>query len=983
MNRNITFLSILFFLIGGFNLNAQDWVSMMRNPRVNVHEVQKAFYQWYNKKHKEDKDKQKSGELNESEEDECYELFKRWEWYNIPRADTNGNRPNLYKIGLSYANYLQNSSSPTQHRFRHSAYTASWTYAGNTTVPTNSSTGYGGNGRVNRVRVFPGNNNIMYACSASGGLWKTTNGGTTWSTNTDQLGDLTTSDIAINPEKTNIMYLAMGDADGAQSIYPDPATIGVLKSYDGGVTWNATGLAYSLYTAGANYYDVAELLIDPDDTSVILAATTFGIWRSANSGATWTQTSAATWFHSMEFHPENPAIVYAASSNVISGVGANFYRSLDTGKTWTNLTSGLPSNANAEGFEIAVTAADTALVYVLATRSNEYDYQGLYVSTNDGGTFTKQSGNPTVPNILGRASNGNDYGTGQGWYDLAMAVSQTNKDSIWVGGINIWFSSNGGVNWSLNAYWTPPPNQYVHADIHDIQFIPGTNSKGYVVGCDGGVFITSNSGTTWTNISNNLEIGQQYCVGPSQTTAGLWLTGWQDNGTNVSGSPWAQTYGGDGMNCFIDWSNSSQWYAQADNTFIVSSNSGGSWALATGGITDASQWNDVWMQSPVTNTTLYCGINNVWKSTNQGSSWTKISTWGTNYIKALAVDSANPNYIYAAQENQVEVTTNGGTSWTNITSGLAGAEFSGIAVNSKSPSHVWVSLSGYSAGNQVFASTNSGAAWTNISTGLPTLPVNAIVYESGSPNRIFVGTDQGVYYHDTVGNAWEPYNTGLPLVMVANLAIYQAGQELIAATYGRGTWETPLPDNSPLPITLVSFNADYEAPIKSVLINWKVATQLNNKYFIVQKTSDGINYCDIDSLPGAGTTPFTQSYSAVDKNPATGVSYYRLKQIDMDGNSTEFSPVAVFIENNSNDSISLYPNPVTSNVTLVYISPDESPLSLNIMDVSGRTVRSVSMNNIQAGKNALFINTSGLSAGIYFIRVTGSRKVYNLKFIKT
>lgn len=809
-NLNKTLL-LLFFTLSAFFISAQsvnsnkitkkyssvDWLSMMRDGSVNIHDVQKAFYKWYRATHKEDKDKEQTKAGGE-DEDGAYSFFKRWEWYNLPRADKNGNRPDPYKLSSEYSSYLKNNSGHSLHRAIHNAAgLGNWSYAGNTTVPTNSNSGFGGDGRVNRVRVMPGNTNIMYACAASGGLWKTTNGGTSWSTNTDQLGDLTTSDIAINPLKTNVMYLATGDADGIQAIYTTPGTIGILKSYDGGATWDTTGLAYSMSQAGANSYAVSELLIDPNDTSILIAATTFGIWRSSNSGYSW-QMEQSGWFHSIEFEPGHPSIVYAAASNLFNG-GAAFYRSTNNGISWTQVNTGLPPGTDAEGFEIGVSAADSNDVYILADSVGTYGFEGLYRSTNHGVSFSTMalfSWNG-VPNVLGWDPNGGDV-DGQGWYTLSMAVSQTNADSLWVGGVNVWGSTDGGVTWNLSSNWEGSP--YVHADIHGIQFMPG-NSKKYIVGCDGGVFITSNAGSTWTDISNNLEIGQQYSIGSEANNAGKWITGWQDNGTNFSNTPWAQVMGGDGMDCFIDWSNNNNMYAETgEGGLSKSTNAGNTWNNCVNGITENGPWVTVWLQDPRTSTTLYSGFNNVWKSTNSGGHWSPISTWGGGgSISAIAVDSANPNYIYAAQSSRIELTTNGGTSWTNITGTLpvGSTSISGIAVDSKQPSHVWITFAGYSSGNEVFESVNSGHTWTNISTGLPNLPVNCIVSESGSPEAIYIGTDQGVYYHDTLSNTWTFYNSGLPMVMIGDLTIYQPGKELLAATYGRGTWETPLYSATP------------------------------------------------------------------------------------------------------------------------------------------------------------------------------------------
>lgn len=921
------------------NYASTDWLSMMRDGTVNVHDVQKAFYKWYAKTHKKDKDKTsaKSGE----DDDGAYAFFKRWEWYNVPRAGINGTRPDAYKISAQYKAYLNNQNrSLARNASRKISSPGNWTYAGNTNVPTNSNSGNGGDGRVNRVRVMPGNNKIMYACAASGGLWKTTNGGTSWATNTDQLGDLTTSDIAINPKKTNIMYLATGDADGIQAIYSTPGTIGVLKSFDGGNTWDTTGLAYSMSQAGANNYSISELIIDPVDTSVLVAATTFGIWRSTNSGYSWKKVQSG-WFHSIEFEPGHPSIVYAAASSLYNG-GAQFYRSLNNGISWTQINTGLPSSSYAEGFEIGVSAADSNYVYILADSVGTYGFEGLYRSTNDGQSFSTMSlfSWNGVPNVLGWSPNGSDV-DGQGWYTLSMNVSQTNADSLWVGGVNIWGSTDGGVTWNLASNWEGTP--YVHADIHAIQFIPGTNSKGYVVGCDGGVFTTTDGGSSWTDISNNLEIGQQYCVGSEAATPGKFITGWQDNGTNFSSSPWAQVMGGDGMDCFIDWSNNNNFYDETgEGGLNKSTNAGANWKSCTNGINESGPWVTVWLQDPQTSTTLYAGFKNVWKSTNSAGNWSKISTWGSRSITAIAVDSSNPNYIYASQSNQIELTTNGGGSWTNITGSLpvGSASISGIAVNSKNPSHVWVTFSGYSTGNEVFESTNAGNTWTNISTGLPTLPVNCIVSESGSPDAIYIGTDQGVYYHDTASNKWTFFNSGLPLVMIGDLTIYKPGKELIAATYGRGTWETPLYSVTP-PKTYFETSATSVCAGGSILFT--------------DTSSNSPTSWKWTFAGGGPSTSTTQTQSVVYSTPGV----YNVKLVVTNQYGSDSLTKTLYITVNFNPQV----NPVVNTNVQCYGSQTGSATAITISGTSPYTYAWS-----PGGETNVY--ASGLSAGIYSVTVT-------------
>jgi hypothetical protein len=592
----IPFAVLLSF--SALNTQAQDWVKMMKDPSYNLNDVEKAYNNWYSVNHtNEDNDKDRlkpGGEA--SEEEGNVMLFKRWEREELRHADPSGNRPNVATITADYKKFLSTPKPPMSPNYNPSA--ANWSYAGNTTVPSNG----GGAGRVNRVRFMPGNTNTLFACAPVGGLWVSTNGGTSWSTSTDQISDLATSDIAIDPTTTTTMYLATGDGDGYPSIYPTTATVGVLKSTDGGVTWNATGFAYSLSTAGANYYTVNELQINPSNTSILVAATSFGVWYTSDAGTTWTQSVSGD-FKSIELEPSHPSIVYAATANAL------FYKSTDGGKTFTNITSGLPTSATAGRFEIAVTAADSTYVYLLADNVSNYGYVGVYRSTNHGTSFSNMS---TSPNLLGWSCTGSDVG-GQGWYTLPMAVSPTNKDSLIVGGVNVWMSGDGGSTWSLAAEWTGSCASYVHADIHSILFNPN-GAKRIIVGCDGGVFGTTNYTSSWTNLSNNLEIAQQYSIGPSQTVTGRWLTGWQDNGINLSSSPWSQVLGGDGMVTFIDWSNSNTFYAENyEGSLQKSTNAGASWSSITSGITETGPWVTQWCQDPKTSTTLYSGFQNIYR----------------------------------------------------------------------------------------------------------------------------------------------------------------------------------------------------------------------------------------------------------------------------------------------------------------------------------------------------------------------------------
>ncbi len=775
---------------------AQDWRVMMKDPTYNVHDVQKAFYKWYASQPARNK-AAKAGD--EEESNGAYTLFKRWEAFYVPRTFPSGVRPNIGTLEKEYQTFLSsqygrnNSHKPG---FKAASASSNWSYVGNT-----GDANLSGVGRVNHVRFMPGNPNTIFACTPSGGLWKSTNAGTSWTTNTDQLIDISVDDIAINPLNTNIQYIAMGDGDGGYAGFT-PSTVGVLKSTDGGNTWNPSNLYLTLPSTGPTATTIQQLLINPVDTGVLFAAATNGLWYTSNGGLTWTKVIAGHDIRDVEFMAKHTDVVFA------SGFDGTFWRSTNYGTSFTQVTGGWSSS---DRLEIGVTPADSEYVYILAGNSSTGGYDGTYLSTNGGISFTAKSTSSLSVNPMGWNSNGSDKGTGQGWYDLSIAVSPTNKDSIIIGGVNLWASANSGTSFGSKAitYWDNNP--YVHADIHYISFEPG-GGKYFIVGCDGGVFNVALSGSSAnpTDIGNNLGIAQQYGIGNSQHTSTLFLTGWQDNGTNQSApvsTNWSQVVGGDGTLCFIDYTNDNNQYASYPEGTLYANIGGSGFNQITNGLPGNGPWLVPFLEDPKTPNTIFCGFTDVYNSTNQGSNWTKKSTWGgsnsLSQISAIAIDSSNNSDVYAAGYSNtsglIEFTSNitaGTPTWTNITGSLpvAAAVISGIAVNPKNPAQVWVTFSGYVAGTKVFYSANGNTAtptWTNISAGLPNLPVNCITYESGTANGIYIGIDGGVYYRDNTTPGWVDFSNQMPNVVVQQLAFYNATHTLRAATFGRGTWATP------------------------------------------------------------------------------------------------------------------------------------------------------------------------------------------------
>ncbi len=756
------FLLLLPLLLMLTTAPAQDWVRMMQDPTVNFYDVQKAFYKYMEKM--ERKKKKNNGPQSHEAEIPGYTMFKRWEWFMAPRVYPTGDRSNLLRSGEEMFNYYNNLRvNPSVQQ------AGAWSLLGPVnTIPSNG----GGCGRLNCVRIDPNNPNTIYVGAPAGGLWKSTNGGLSWITTTDQLASIGVSDVAIDPTNSNIVYIATGDNDAG-----DTYTIGVLKSIDGGLTWNSTGLTFNIVNTGR----VTRLLIHPTSPNILYAATGQGVYKTTDSGLSWTKIFGAS-TKDMEFKPGDPNSIYICTTTT-------FYKSSNGGINFYSVGNGMPPSTSCSRLAIGVTENDPNYVYVLASKQSGYGYLGVYRSTNSGNSFTQQSNSP---NLLGWEANGSD-GDGQGWYTLSIDVSPTNKDEVVVGGVNIWKSGDGAVNWNLEAHWWGNGAPYVHADIHDLFYV-GANS--YYVASDGGLAFTNNGGATFTDLSAGLQIAQMYRLGNSVTNPNLVVSGWQDNGTNSwSSGTWDHIYGGDGMECFVDYSNAQNIYAETQYGGLVASYDGGNtFTQLTGFTTESAEWVTPWCQDPIVPNTLYVGYENVWKSTDQGSTWNPISNFGAAGITILQIAPSNNQIIYAGNFASMQKTTDGGNTWTDITSLLPSAAFlSGFAIHATDPNKLWISFQGYNTNVKVFRSTDGGNTWANLASNtLPNVPVNCIVSQTGTNDGVYAGTDNGVYYYDETIQNWSFFSNGLPNVIIDEMEIHYGTGKLRAATFGRGLWETDL-----------------------------------------------------------------------------------------------------------------------------------------------------------------------------------------------
>lgn len=760
-----TFLMLGLLLFTAPLTFCQPWLHEANHKKnsepPDYYDIQQAFNQYWTGK--------------KPEKGKGYKPFRRWEYFMEPRVYPSGKWP-----VLSFWQEIQDKQkslalSPSADQV--------WTYIGPPEVPVAIGTNKpGGMGRVDCIAFHPSDSLILWAGAPTGGIWKTTDGGKHWAPLGDQLAAIGISDIAVHPKDPDQLFVATGDGDSYNAY-----SIGIIKSTDGGMTWNSTSLTMAVEDARV----FRRLLMHPDHPNIMLAAASDGIYRTTDSWSTYKKVLTGH-FKDLEYKPGTPAVVYAASYDYSNGM-AKVYRSTDQGETFQESMSGMGISGMVNRIELAVSAADREIVYALCSDAGHDGLFGLYKSSNSGVSWTGVYGNKKL-NLLGWSVTGSDIG-GQGWYDLSLAVSPANAGEVYAGGVNIWRSSNGGTAWTLKSNWYHDESHaYVHADHHVLKYSP--HGEILFSGHDGGIAKTYDDGNSWVDISSGLHILQTYRFGLSATDPDVLITGNQDNGTILAGPDgFFEVVGGDGMECFLDYDNNHILYASMYNGDLrKSTDRGVTFSSITPSGAPEGSWITPFIMHPTLPSVLYAGYDKVYKSLNGGRSWTAlphgISLNGN--LKSLAVAPGNDRIIYAASHGVMIRSADGGKTWTDITGGLPASAITAIAVSPADPNKVWVAFASYVANAKVYYSSSGGNAWLNFSAGLPNVPVNCLAVQENSHAAIYAGTDIGVYYRDEQLAAWIDYSGNLPNVIVNDLEIDYPASRLKAATFGRGIWQTPL-----------------------------------------------------------------------------------------------------------------------------------------------------------------------------------------------
>jgi len=712
-----------------------------------------------------------------------YKQYKRWEWFWESRTLPDGSFPDEMKLMQVYNNSV--NSQPKGLKLQ--GY--DWKLLGPVNTPTEmqNSTGLG---RINCIEFHPNTPDDIWIGSAGGGIWHSTNKGQNWvqSYPDNKFMTLGINDISISYSNPNVIYASTGDADGAGAAGYSTYSIGVIKSTDKGLTWDITGLKNDM----SNSNKIAAVKVSQTDENVVLAGTKNGLYKTTDGGTSWIMKLAGDEIYDIVVHPTNPNVVYAASFyNAWTQSITKIYKSTNFGDTWTKVLT----NTSCSRTKLAVSSDNPDGVYAVVA-SYDQGFNSFWYSSDAGNNWEKMSDRASTTNILGWQIDGSDN-SGQGWYDLALAVNPTEMDKIYTGGVNIWYSNDVGTSFNIATHFRGA-NQlpYVHADVHDMKFTKD-GSRLYVA-CDGGLYYT-NDEHNWIDITNGLPITQFYRLCSDNKNPTRIVAGAQDNSTiKKNGDTWEIVYGGDGTDCWIDPNNADYWYySYVNGEFHRSINAGVNNSLM---ITPSQFTNEEgsWI-SPMcidlaATNRLYVGYRQIYRSENYGKSgsWIPVSAFSnSDPMKVLTVYN---RFIYAANYSTLYYSYDDGIHWT--TKSMYGV--SSIAIDPKNNKHCWITQGGFSDGSKVFE-FNDGTI-TNVSGNLPNIPVNCIAYQNNSPNRLFIGTDIGVYYSDYNSGFWQRYGTGLPNTIVTDLELLSDHNLIRITSYGRGLWEAPLTNcNLPQP----------------------------------------------------------------------------------------------------------------------------------------------------------------------------------------
>jgi photosystem II stability/assembly factor-like uncharacterized protein len=660
--------------------------------------------------------------------------------------------------------------------------------------------------RVADIEVHPTDPAVIYAAHASSGVFKTTDGGSNWQPITDDLPVLTIGDMALDPRFPDTIYVGTGEANAHSFSW---FGMGMYKSTDGGTTWSYIGLEDTRYIGRVVVDPLNTSRVWVAGTGALFGTNPErGVYRSIDGGDTWEQVlfvSDSTSAIDIAVDPARPDTVFAAMWERVRGLTyrrsggptSGIYRSYDGGDTWVELTSGLPSGSSVGRIGLSVCESSPNVVYAIYDNPSLYEAE-VYKSTDGGDTWSR-----TNDGVL------EDLHSSFGWYFGQVRVDPGNPNRAFALGVPVFRTENGGSSWS-------EVGSNMHVDHHALAFDPSNYSRIFNGNDGGIYRSTNSGDTwtkLYDQPTNQFYAIEIDYLNPNRLYGGTQDNGTLRTLTGAT-DDWDHILGGDGFYCNVDPTNSSVIYAEYQYGYLYkSTDTGGSWDYVKDGISDSDRtnWSTPVVMDPSDHLTLYYGSHRVYRTIDGAGWWDAISGDLTNgdhgggfgTITTIAVAASDPDVIYVGtDDSNVWVTQNGGGVWTDISTTLPNRWVTRVAVDPTSAGTAYVTFSGLRWNENigyVYRTTDYGSTWTDITRNLPGAPVNAIVVDPDEPTRLFVGTDVGCFYTEAPWADWQILGSGLPAVPIDDLKLHNPTRTLVAGTHGRSMHSfdlTTLPDIS-------------------------------------------------------------------------------------------------------------------------------------------------------------------------------------------